>query len=132
MAKTTEKFRNGYVTVATVRSRNEARKLTTKLTAAKIETLVIDAREPKDRRGKLFPAGEVKVQVDRAQVQAALEVLRSAAGAAEAGSPNRPSRPAHLDEMRPVSIGAGGWKKAALQIAAMVGAAALLGVLMFS
>lgn len=132
MANTTEKFRNGYVTVATVRSRDEARKLENKLTAAKIESLVIEAREPKNRRGKMVPAGEVKVQVDRAQVQAALEVLRSAAGAAEHRSPNRPPKRADLDEMRPVSMGAGGWRKAALEIAALVGAAALLGALVFS
>ena len=132
MANTTEKFRSGYVTVATVRSRDEARKLENKLTAAKIESLVIDAREPKSRRGTMVPAGEVKVQVDRAQVQAALEVLRSAAGAAEGRSRNRPPKRADLDEMRPVSMGAGGWRKAALEIAALVGAAALLGALVFS
>lgn len=127
MAKATEKPKVGYVTVATVRSRDEARHVAGKLAAAKIDHFIAGARGVAERGATLFRLGEFKVQVHRAEVRAALRAL----GQTEVGpnalgpeggifrSPNR------------LSANFGGRLRFAIEIGALIAIAAALAALIF-
>ena len=127
MANATEKPRVGNVTIATVASREDARRITAKLEAVGIECFLIDERgSTVGARGRL-PSGCIKVQVDRANVARAVQSLRERDIDDRVSlDPGEFARRASRFRFR-----VGGWTRTLIEIMAMVGVALLLAKLFF-
>ena len=127
MANATEKPKVGTVTIATVKSRAEARRITTRLESVGIGCLLIDERgAPVGGLGQLRFGG-IKVQVHRGDVRRAVELLGEKANNAGAGTSG-------CDPMRsfwlyPFEIG--GWRRTAIEIATIVAFAGMLATIFF-
>ena len=125
MANAAEKPRVGNVTIATVASREKARRITARLEAVGIECFLIDERgSTVGGRGRL-PFDCIKVQVDRANVERAVQSLRERD--INDGVSFRPSESAR----RASRFRVGGWTRTLIEIMAMVGVALLLAKLFF-
>jgi hypothetical protein len=127
MAKATEKSTIGHVTIATVRSREGARRITTKLESAGIECSLIDERGSMIGGLGRLRFGGIKVQVERSDVKRAVQLLKEKADddisvLHERGSVQRPFR---------VRLGIEGWKRDAIEIIVIVILAALLAAWLF-
>ena len=127
MARAAEKPRVGNVTIATVASREDARRITAKLEAVGIECFLIDERgSTVGARGRL-PSGCIKVQVDRANVARAVQSLRERDIDDRVSlHPGESARRASRFRFR-----VGGWTRTLIEIMAMVGVALLLAKLFF-
>ncbi|MGH7817591.1 MAG: hypothetical protein ACREOR_09410 [Candidatus Binatia bacterium] len=127
MARTSEKPRVGNVTIATVASREEARRITAKLEAVGIECFLIDERgSTVGGRGRLR-FGCINVQVDRANVERAVQSLRERdINDCVNLHPNESARLASRFRFR-----VGGWTRTLIEIMAIVGVALLLAKLFF-
>lgn len=126
MAKATDQSKTGSVTVATVRAREEAQHIASKLAAAGIACFLTAERDP-DTQIRVKRFKEIKVQVSRADAQRAVQLLRDKetdAGAPRCGNEAYARR---LGTVWPVK----GWRQAVLGIVAMVGLAALLAAWLF-
>ncbi|HYA28488.1 MAG TPA: DUF2007 domain-containing protein, partial [Acidobacteriota bacterium] len=77
MAHATDRPIVGYVTVATIHDRQEARAITAKLEAAAIDCLLVDERGMASLALGKLGLGEIKVQVNRRDVSRALQILRA-------------------------------------------------------
>ena len=129
MAKATDQSKAGSVTVATVRSRQEATPIASKLEAAGIASNLTVERDPdtptKRNRGKEI--GEIKVQVSRADAQRAVQLLRDKVNDSAA----RPWDGEFVARQSGTWLPVKGWRQAVLGIVAMVGLAALLAAWLF-
>ena len=121
MAKATDAAKTGSVTIATVRRREEARQVATRLEAAGIEWAIVEERLTVPASGGRYHPGGIKVQVDRSDAKRAIELLREQHGAAPA--PNRSFRVGAKRQVR-----AGGWRRTALEASAILALATLLAV----
>jgi hypothetical protein len=127
MAHATDRPKVGYVTVATVHDRHEARAIAEKLEAAAIECLLVDERGTIPLGLGKLGLGEIKVQVTRRDVSRALQVLRgqvdkSKLTVVDTGAPGPIQR--IVDALT-------GWKLILLQAIALVAVAGLLAMLLY-
>ena len=127
MAKATEKSKIGQITIATVRNREAARWITTKLESAGIECSLIDERGSTVGGMGRLRLGGIKVQVERADVTRAVQLLKEKADEDisllhESGSVQRVVR---------VRLGIEGWKRHASEIIVIVVLAAILAAWLF-
>jgi hypothetical protein len=127
MAKATEKSRIGHVTIATVRSREAARRITTKLESAGIECSLIDERGSTVGGLGRLRLGGIKVQVERSDVTRAVQLLRAKADEDISvlhggGSVQRAFR---------IQLGIEGWKRNPTEIIVIVILAAILAAWLF-
>ena len=127
MANATEKPKVGTVTIATVKSRAEARRITTRLESVGIGCLLIDERgAPVGGLGQLRFGG-IKVQVHRGDVRRAVQLFGEKANNAGAGTSGRD----HMDRSWRYPIEIGGWRRTAIEIAAIVAFAGMLARIFF-
>jgi hypothetical protein len=126
MAKATEKSTIGYVTIATVRSRDDARRMTTKLESAGIECSLIDERSSMIGGLGRLRFGGIKVQVERSNVTRAVQLLRDKAS--DGSKPRHGALVRHPFHFR---HGLNVWQTAAIEIAAIVALAILLAAWLF-
>ena len=127
MAHATDNSKLGYVTIATVHGRTDARAIAAQLEAAAIECLLVDERGRAQLALGELRLGEIKVQVNRRDVSRALQLLRghenqSSVSAAERDSPRR--EPRRFDRIT-------GWKLTLLEAAALIAVAGLLALLLY-
>ena len=127
MAKATEKSKIGYVTIATVRSWDDARRLTTKLESAGIECSLIDERGSMIGGLGRLRFGGIKVQVERSNVTRALQLLRDKAN--DDGS--KLHHGAFVRHRFRIRLGLNGWQRAAIEITVIVAVAILLAAWLF-
>jgi hypothetical protein len=127
MAKATEKSKIGYVTIATVRSRDDARRITAKLESAGIECSLIEERVSVVGGLSRLRFGGIKVQVERSNVIRAVQLLRDKANDGASKSDNGAS----FWRAFRVRLGLNDWHRAAIEIAVIAAAAALLAAWMF-
>lgn len=125
MAKASERSRTGNVTVATVRHLGEARQLAAKLEAAGIECAVVEERVTVPPSGGRYIPGGIKVQVDRADIQRALDLLRHKPGAAKSPAASSLDLPSWL------KLPAEGWWRTGIEAAALLATAVALALLFF-
>jgi hypothetical protein len=126
MGKATEKPKLGNVTIATVRSRQEVRRITAKLGAAGIESLVVDERQLAVSRSGRVRFGGFKVQVNWANARRAIRLLRGETDDENAGS-------AGVDPVRKAwgKLKVDGWKRAAIEVIGIMALAGLLAAWLF-
>jgi hypothetical protein len=126
MAGATEKPKLGNVTVATVKRREQALDISTKLETAGIKSLLVDERGA-SVKGMKVRVGGINVQVDRGDVGRALEILqqKDAPVAADA----QRERVARREFQLPFRLD--GRISIAIQILAILGVAVLLARLFF-
>lgn len=122
MAKATDRAKTGNVTIATVRRREEARQVATRLEAAGIEWVIVEERLTVPASGGRYRPGGIKVQVDRSDAKRAIEFLREHHGAA----PLPESLSSRVGAKRQVR--AGGWWRTALEAGAILALATLLAI----
>jgi hypothetical protein len=127
MAKATEKSTIGFVTIATVRSRENARRITTKLESAGIECSLIDERGSMLGGLGRLRFGGIKVQVKRSDVKRAVQLLKEKA--TDDGS--LPHQSASVQERYRVQLSGESWKRAVIEIIAIVAIATLVGAWLF-
>jgi hypothetical protein len=127
MAKATEKSKIGYVTIATVRSRDVARRMTTKLESAGIECSLIDERSSAIGGLGRLRFGGIKVQVERSNVTRAVQLLRDKAN--DDGSKLRHG--AFVRHGFRIRLGLNGWQRAAIEITVIVAAVMFLAAWLF-
>lgn len=127
MAHATDKPKVGYITIATVHKRQEARQIVAKLEASAIECLLVDERGTAPRPFGKPGVGEIKVQVKRQDVTRALPLLHDPGGAARtsATADDAPRR------VQRASFRFTGWKRTVAEIAALIAVAGLLALLLF-
>jgi hypothetical protein len=126
MARATEKSTIGYVTIATVRSRDDARRMTTKLESAGIECSLIDERNSIIGGLGRLRFGGIKVQVERSNVARAVQLLRD-----KARDGSKPRHGAFVQHAFRFRLGLNGWQTAAIEIALIVALAILLAAWLF-
>ncbi len=76
MPQSTETAKAGNVTISTVRTPEEALRITTKLKAANIESCLADERTVLGRGRAKAHFGGVKIQVSRAEAKHAIQLLQ--------------------------------------------------------
>ncbi len=127
MAHATENSKLGYITIAMVHQRGEARLIAAKLEAAAIDCLLVDERDTAPRPFSKPGVGEIKVQVKRQDVARALPLLHVAGAAAGArASVGDPPR-----RVRRASFHFTGWKRTVAEVIALIAVAGLLALLLF-
>jgi hypothetical protein len=127
MAKATEKSKTGYVTIATVRSRDDARRMTTKLESAGIECSIVDEKSSMIGGLGRLRFGGIKVQVERSNVTRAVQLLRDKTN--DDGS--KLQHNAFVRHPFRMRLGLNGWQRAAIEIAVIVAVAVLLAAWLF-
>jgi hypothetical protein len=127
MAKATERSKTGFVTIAIVRSHEDARRITTKLESAGIECSLMDEQGSMIGGLGRLRFGGVKVQVERSKVTRAVQLLRDRANDGASKSDNGAS----LWRAFRVRLGLNGWQRAAIEIAVIAAVAALLAAWIF-
>ncbi len=76
MPQSTDKPRAENVTISTVRTPEEALRITNKLTAANIESCLADERTVVGRGKRKASLGGVKIQVSRSEAKRAIQILQ--------------------------------------------------------
>jgi hypothetical protein len=127
MAKATEKPKVENVTIATVRSRQEARWIVARLGSTGIESRIVDERDMAESRSGKFRFGGIKVQVDRSDARRAVQLLRGSKNDDKADLP--PGDSARRASW--VQLGMNGWKRAAIGMIGIMAVAGLLAVWLF-
>jgi hypothetical protein len=125
MAKATDRPKAGDVTVSTVRSRGEARRLAAQLEAAGIECALVVERQTVPAGAGRFSSGGIKVQVDRNDAKRAIELLRAQHGALNPAAINAPGSRARFQ------LPADGWLRTSLEVGVIVAAATILAATFF-
>jgi len=126
MAKATDQSKAGSVTVATVRAREEAQRIASKLEAAGIACfLTVERTLVQPTKGHRFK--EIKVQVSRADAMRAVQLLRDK----DDGTGARPRTDEVVAQRSGSWLGGRDWRRAAISLIAMVGLAALLAAWLF-
>lgn len=125
MANATDRAKAGYVTVSTVRSREEANRLARQLEAAGIECAVVEERLMLSPGGRRYPSGGIKVQVDRGVAKRAIELLREQHGSENATVKVSSGLATKL------RLPADGWLRTVLEVGLIVAAATTLAVMFF-
>ena len=125
MAKATNTAKIGNVTVSTVRRRDEARQVATRLMAAGIECAIVEERLTVPASGGSYQPGGIKVQVDRSDAKRAIELLREQHGVPPSPE-HRPAGPRAKRRLRVV-----GWWQTALEAAVILAVATMLAVVFF-
>ena len=125
MAKATDRAKAGYVTVSTVRSREEANRLAKQLEAAGIECALVEERLTVPAGGGRYPSGGIKVQVDRNVAKRAIELLREQHGELN------PAIGKVSSVRSRISLPADGWLRTSLEVGGILAAAAILAVVFF-
>lgn len=130
MAKATDQSKTGYVTIATVRSRAEARQIAAKLESAGIESLVTVERAGDSPSTKIPWFSGVKIQVSRPDVQRALNALQiSRAEQDESARQERKSENAAGASRFQLNLN--GWQEATVVVSAIIAVAGLLALWIF-
>jgi Putative prokaryotic signal transducing protein len=127
MAKATEKSTIGFVTIATVRSREDAGRITTELESAGVECSLIDERGSMLGGLGRLRFGGIKVQVKRSDVKRAVQLLKEKA----TNDGSLPHQSASVQERSRIQVGGESWKRAVIEIIAIVAIAALVGAWLF-
>jgi hypothetical protein len=126
MSNATKKPEVGSVTIATVGTEEEARKVTAALDAGGIKWTKTRERGSTGDGSAKRPLAGIKIQVSSADARRAVQFLSERGGHTEAESPRmwatRPSR---------WHIGVDSWKRSAIEVAALVAVAGLLAALVF-
>jgi hypothetical protein len=122
MGKATDRAKTGSVTIATVRRREEARQVATRLEAAGIEWAIVEERLTVPASGGRYRPGGIKVQVDRSDAKRAIELLREHHDAV----PSPKGRSFRVGAKRQGQ--AGGWWRTALEGGAILALATLLAI----
>lgn len=125
MANARDRARAGTVTIATVRSREEAFRLVGQLDTAGIECSLVEERLTVPADDQDYPSGGIKVQVDRSDAKRAIELLRAHHDDVSAAAKNE-SAPHRRRRRHP-----SGWWRTALEAGLLLGAATLLALLFF-
>jgi hypothetical protein len=127
MAHATENSKIGYITIATVHQRQEARLIAAQLAAAAVECLLVDERDTAQLALGKLGLGEIKVQVKRQDVTRALQLLH--------GQGDEANTSATVDDaprrVRRASCHFTGWKRTVAEFAALIAVAGLLALLLF-
>ena len=128
MARASDQSKTGFVTITTVRSRAEAREICDKLKSAGIESLL-----SVERGAQFSPTGSpwlggIKVQVSRANVEAALRALQRSRGDAGRSSESVSETPRANSRPR---VDLDSWRGAAMAVAAIIALAAVLALWLF-
>ena len=76
MPQSTDKRKAENVTISTVRTPEEALRITNKLTAANIESCLADERTVVGRGKRKASLGGVKIQVSRSEAKRAIQILQ--------------------------------------------------------
>jgi hypothetical protein len=125
MANATNRAKAGYVTISTVRSREEANRLIKQLEAAGIECALVEERLTVPPGSGRHPSGGIKVQVDRSDAKRAIELLREQHGPETA-------RVKVLSGLRTkLWLPAEGWLRTALEVGVILAAATTLAMVFF-
>ncbi|MSP37681.1 MAG: hypothetical protein EXR70_04240 [Deltaproteobacteria bacterium] len=124
MAHAADNSKLGYITIATVHRRQEARLIAAKLEAAKIECLLVDDR---DAATGALGTGEIKVQVQRQDVARALPLLRDGGDEVSTSAPIE-AKPKHVPR---ITFALTGWKRTALEVVTLISLAGLLALWLF-
>jgi hypothetical protein len=127
MGNPTKTSKVGSVTIATVKSRAEARRIATQLEAAGIDCSLMDERAATAGGLGQTRVGGIKVQVDRGDVRRAVQLMGEKVGHTGAGLSERHS----LRSASRFWLKIDGWKLAAVEIAAIVACAGLLARFLF-
>lgn len=130
MAKATDQSKTGFVTVATVRSRAEARQLAATLESAGLESLTTVERAVESLSAKDRGFNGVKVQVSRADVPRALQALQMSRAEVEESIPRQRKTETPAGSSR-FQLNLTNWQEAVLAVAGMIGVAALLALWLF-
>ncbi|MBM2805210.1 MAG: hypothetical protein HW419_3103 [Deltaproteobacteria bacterium] len=130
MAKATDQSKTGYVTVATVRSRAEARQLAAKLESAGIDSLLTVERAGESASAKYRWFNGVKVQVSRTDVQRALHALQQSRAQEDKSAP-RERKSELAAGSSPCQLNLGNWQEAVIAVCAIIAVAALLALWLF-
>ena len=125
MAKATDRAKAGHVTVATVRSREEANRLAKQLEAAGIECAFVEERLTVPAGGIGQPSGGIKVQVDRSVAKRAIELLR------EQHDELKPTVGKLSGDRFRIALPAEGWLRTALEVGGILAAASILAAVFF-
>jgi len=127
MAKASEKSKIGYVTISTVRSRDDARRITAKLESAGIECSLIEERASVVGGLSRLRFGGIKVQVERSNVIRAVQLLRDKAD--DDGS--KLHHGVFVRHAFRIRLGLNVWQRAAIEITVIVAVAMLLAAWLF-
>ena len=127
MAHATENSKLGYITIATVHQRQEARSIAAKLAAAAIECLLVDERDTAPRPFGKLGVWEIKIQVKRQDVSRALPLLHDRGDATGTSAPVDNAR----RRMQRASFRFTGWKRTVAEFAAIIAVAGLLALWLF-
>ncbi len=125
MANARDRAKAGTVTIATVRSREEAFRVVRQLDGAGVECTLLEERLTVPAGDAGYPSGGIKVQVDRNDAKRAIELLRAHHYDLNAAA-NKVSAPRHRRRHH-----GGSWRRTALEAGLLLGAATLLAVLFF-
>jgi len=130
MAKATDQSKTGYVTIATVRSRAEARQIVTKLESAGIESLLTVERAAESTSTKYRWFSGVKIQVSRSDVQRALHALQMSR-AEQAESAPQECKSENATGASRFQLNLNSWQEAAIVVSAIIAVAGLLALWVF-
>lgn len=130
MAKATDQSKTGYVTIATVRSRAEARQIAAKLESAGIESLVTVERAGDSPSTKNRWFSGVKIQVSRSDVQRALNALQMSRAELDESTP-RERKSENATGASRFQLNLNGWQEAAIVVSAIIAVAGLLALWIF-
>ena len=127
MAHAKDNSKVGYITIATVHQRQEARLIAAKLETAAIDCLLVDERDAAPLAFSKLGVGEIKIQVKRQDVARTLPLLhvegdKSGASATADDAPRRVPR---------VSFRITGWKRHVAEFVAIIAVAGLLALLLY-
>ena len=130
MAKATDQSKTGYVTIATVRSRAEARQIVAKLESAGIESLLNVERAADSASTKYRWFSGVKIQVSRSDVPRALHTLQLSRAEPDENAPRR-RRSENTTRSSRFQLNLHNWQEAAIVVGALIAVAALLALWVF-
>jgi hypothetical protein len=127
MAQSKDKPKLGYVTIATVHRREEARVIAAKLAAASIDCSLVDERDTTQLAFGKLGLGEIKVQVNRQDATRALQRLHDQGGETNT-SATADDSPQCVQRLHNYFTG---WKLTVLEGAALIAVAGLLAMLLY-
>jgi hypothetical protein len=128
MAHATENSKIGYITIATVHQRQEARLIAANLAAAAIECLLVDERDTAQLTFGKRGGGEIKVQVKRLDVTRSLQLLQGQGSQTSTSATVNDAAPGRVPR---ASFRFTGWKRTMAEAAAIIAVAGLLALLLF-
>jgi hypothetical protein len=127
MSNATKKPEVGNVTIATVGSEDEARKVTVALESGGIKWSKTKERGSAGIGPAKRPLAGIKIQVSAADARRAIQLLSEKGGSVRPVSP----RIASTHRLTRWHVGLDSWKRSAIEVAALVAVAALLAALLF-